>query len=104
MKDDSLDLSIEEKRAVHRVVRAMHDGECPQCHKLFTSLRQDNGDELCPSCGFHVTKEEVDASMIEFSEHLKFREQKLSSKNPPSYEYPGSTMTAQSLAQLYLEK
>lgn len=24
-------------RALHRVVRAMHDGECPQCHSIFSS-------------------------------------------------------------------
>ena len=70
MTDDSIDLSTEEKRALHRIVRAMHDGECPKCNKLSPSMRQDNGDELCPECGFLITKEEVDAVMQEFSEPM----------------------------------
>lgn len=66
-----LDLSYEEKRALHRIVRAMHDGECPKCHGLYPSMRQENGDEVCPNCKFTITKEEVDAAMMEFAEIME---------------------------------
>lgn len=34
-KDYALDVDFEVVRSIHRVVRAMHDGECPRCHFLF---------------------------------------------------------------------
>lgn len=45
-------------RSVHRVIRAMHDGECPKCHNLHPSTAMV--DELqsghrCPSCGFTIS-------------------------------------------------
>jgi hypothetical protein len=29
-----LNLDHDEARALHRIVRAMHDGECPNCHSI----------------------------------------------------------------------
>jgi uncharacterized protein YhaN len=31
---DNLNLDHDEARALHRIVRAMHDGECPKCHRV----------------------------------------------------------------------
>lgn len=58
-------------RAVHRIVRAMHDGECPRCHKLFDSRPMIGHAEIrvpslyhrCPNCGFEITSREVEAAI-----------------------------------------
>jgi hypothetical protein len=34
-----LDVDFEVARSLHRVVRAMHDGECPKCNRLFESYQ-----------------------------------------------------------------
>lgn len=68
-----LNLDHEEARALHRIVRAMHDGECPKCHDIHASDRMviwdrsgdtGQGEKFkrgwrCPSCGFEITNEEA---------------------------------------------
>lgn len=65
-----LNLDTDEARALHRIVRAMHDGECPKCHaihpsdkmvetvfKPFEGYRRVGW--ACPSCCFTITAEEA---------------------------------------------
>lgn len=83
-KDHFLDVDFETARSLHRVVRAMHDGECPKCHaihpsKAMESLRVANGkslnapdveivmDHRCPTCGFVITNEEGHAALAAFA-------------------------------------
>lgn len=73
-------------RALHRVVRAMHDGECPKCHKVHPSDKMPFEDWVytdmsvyppfgrvaksgwrCPSCQFEITTEEGEAALAEFA-------------------------------------
>lgn len=61
-------------RALHRVVRAMHDGECPKCHNLFDCEQMRVVNRIgafvahrCPDCGFEISKEESAAALDEFS-------------------------------------
>lgn len=49
-----LNLDHDEARALHRIVRAMHDGECPKCHTLSDSrrmLQYDTPQVRCSKCG-----------------------------------------------------
>lgn len=66
---------FEVARSIHRVVRAMHDGECPRCHQLCESMnmrtRRADGqaegfDMQCPGCGFKITAAEQHAAMLTF--------------------------------------
>ena len=65
----TLNLDHDEARALHRIVRAMHDGECPCCHNVHPSELMTWLDRAgpnirgwkCPTCTFSVTKEEADA-------------------------------------------
>lgn len=69
--------TFEIARSVHRVVRAMHDGECPSCHAVHTSeamqVRGNWHSEAgiigweCPSCGWGFDKATADAAMAEFA-------------------------------------
>lgn len=70
---DVIDFEI--ARSVHRIVRAMHDGECPKCHRLFQSksvvvemefysfASDPKEDERCPNCGFTITRSEIIAAL-----------------------------------------
>jgi hypothetical protein len=69
----------DEARSLHRIVRAMHDGECPKCHSVYASdqmrehfghLARESGSVLseemlvgwaCPQCDFHITHAEATA-------------------------------------------
>lgn len=65
----------DQARSLHRIVRAMHDGECPACHEVHdssemwrTSLLLNLPDNVvapsgwqCPACGFHITEAEGEA-------------------------------------------
>lgn len=64
---------FEVARSIHRVVRAMHDGECPNCHLLFasTSMLADRLDHVCPHCGFTITKQESAAAIKMFAPVMK---------------------------------
>lgn len=67
--EHGLDVDFETARSIHRIVRAMHDGECPKCHTLFESRHMVSlsGDEVCPACGFTITHEESQAAMQTFA-------------------------------------
>lgn len=73
-----LDVDFETARALHRVVRAMNDGECPKCHALIEdyhmrkkipSLASPEYTEtmICPKCGFTITGEEAEAAIQVFA-------------------------------------
>jgi hypothetical protein len=64
--------SFDRARAVHRVVRALNDGECPKCHTLNSAreVRFENGDLVCPTCGFEISSEEATAAVVAFAEPM----------------------------------
>lgn len=78
-----LDVSAEDARALHRIVRAMHDGHCPNCGCLESSEsfvwfeppcdgpHQRMVGHRCPSCCFTVTEVEARAALLAFQPHLK---------------------------------
>lgn len=84
----ALDVSAEEARALHRVIRAMHDGHCPKCGRIHPSDMMvrwwyangsttpsgpsDEGSRVwqCPSCFFKVTENEAEAALKAFQPHL----------------------------------
>lgn len=73
-----LALDVDVARAVHRIVRAMHDGECPRCHILVDDFCMKlNGvvgqadHYLCTSCGFTIRYEEAQAAIIEFGPFME---------------------------------
>lgn len=75
--------TFDKARAVHRVVRAMHDGECPKCHYLCTSEQMRNSrlysdpmagpyeswslNLTCPKCNFSIAHDEQVAAMRLFA-------------------------------------
>lgn len=62
---------FEVARSIHRIVRAMHDGECPRCHALAESraMRAERTvrDMVCPECGFTITESEQVAAIKMFA-------------------------------------
>lgn len=63
----------EQARALHRVVRAMHDGHCPKCGYLAPSEYFQvlpHGDHHCPRCDFTVSKEESTRALALFRPFL----------------------------------
>lgn len=58
----ALDVSLEKARALHRVWRALNDGDCPKCHKFHaaTEIIRNTYSIECPACGFFVTRKEID--------------------------------------------
>jgi len=58
----ALDVSMERTRALHRVWRALNDGDCPKCHTFHsaTEINRSNWLIECPSCGFIVTRSEIE--------------------------------------------
>jgi len=78
----NLDVSGEHARALHRVVRAMHDGHCPKCghlgpaehfwvdEKSHPSCAEDEGRHECPACHFVVTETEARAALMAFHPYL----------------------------------
>lgn len=81
---DALNSDHDEARALHRVVRAMHDGECPKCHKVHdssamrTAWQSDHmGSPLvwvkgwkCPSCGFRIMQQVAEAALLQFAKFM----------------------------------
>ena len=59
----ALDVSLEKARALHRVWRALNDGDCPKCHKYHPATAIYRGETFiqCPSCGFDIESEEIEA-------------------------------------------
>jgi hypothetical protein len=76
-----LDVDFEVARSLHRVVRAMHDGECPSCHRLFDARAMMTAQgrlnvsiaagHRCPHCGFTITAEESIAAIAAFAPVMK---------------------------------
>ena len=66
---DSLD--VNKARAIHRVIRAIHDGECPRCQHLAdaSNFRVPEG-HRCPKCGFHITKEQTKKGLKLFASFM----------------------------------
>lgn len=60
-------------RALHRVVRAMHDGHCPKCGHLACSMEFEpsEGYHACPNCEFAITKEESDEALAMFLPYMQ---------------------------------
>lgn len=59
-----------EARAIHRVVRALHDGECPRCHKVSTPEEvtdSANGDDTCPHCQFTISRKTQETAYALFA-------------------------------------
>lgn len=60
---NDLNLDHDETRALHRIVRAMHDGECPKCHSVHNAMDMRVMAATgwrCPECAFYITKDEAD--------------------------------------------
>jgi hypothetical protein len=67
----SLDVSLEKARALHRVWRALNDGDCPKCHAhvAATDVIRHSGLHIreiefnqsieCPMCHFSVSGDEI---------------------------------------------
>ncbi len=78
MNDLNLDVTAEHASALHRVVRAMHDGHCPKCgylspseqFEVWRSNAHRTGDHRCPQCTFEITKREADAALAAFQPYL----------------------------------
>lgn len=71
MSNDDLNLDRDISRALHRVVRAMHDGECPECHNLFSSGEMETPDgHQCPACAFKISRAESAAVLELFAEYM----------------------------------
>lgn len=67
----NIDVSSEGARALHRVVRAMHDGHCPRCGYLgpYYEFWHEEYHE-CPVCQFRVTEVEARAALMAFKPHF----------------------------------
>lgn len=84
MHEQRFDLNLDvdpgvRARALHRVVRAMHDGHCPKCGHLGPSdqfIRPKAGwgiesaEHICPKCGFSISDSEASAALAEFLPYL----------------------------------
>lgn len=57
----ALDVSLEKARALHRVWRALNDGDCPNCHRFHaaTEILRWPSRIVCPSCDFTVLTSEI---------------------------------------------
>lgn len=75
-KELALDTSLMDKaRAMHRVWRALNDGDCPKCHRMHAAsdiirdsrdpvaavLAKERNGIACPSCLFKITYKEIHA-------------------------------------------
>lgn len=61
------DVTSSEARALHRVVRAMHDGNCPKCGHLGPSNTFNSRlGHVCPECSFFIRTEESEAALRTF--------------------------------------
>lgn len=84
MSELNLDVSADVARALHRVVRAIHDGHCPACGHLGPSdafyftpyscpISKSIGEPFhqCPRCDFRVLDSEAEAAMKAFEPFMK---------------------------------
>lgn len=61
----------EQARALHRVVRAMHDGHCPKCGCLESAdVFMRSHCHTCPSCGFTISIKEATLALEQFRPYL----------------------------------
>ena len=77
--DLNLDTKSDQARALHRVVRAMHDGHCMNCGYLAPAHQfeawvvkggvQASLNHKCPKCAFTVTNVEAHLALMEFQEY-----------------------------------
>jgi hypothetical protein len=77
IKPVALDVSLEKARALHRVWRALNDGDCPKCHAHpgahgirrweYNACCLDAAAMECPTCGFYVTHAEIDEIEVMFA-------------------------------------
>lgn len=71
------DVSADEARALHRVVRAMHDGNCPKCGHVgpddtFKWLTPDGIARWeCPKCRYSISAGEAEAAMEAFRPYMQ---------------------------------
>lgn len=74
--EQCLDIDFETARALHRIVRGMHDGECPKCHTLHFSdqmpvpdIDPDDKDFAleCPTCQFRISAKQKRAAFAAFA-------------------------------------
>lgn len=68
----NLSVSAEDARAMHRVVRALHDGHCPSCGALHDSraVKLATRHE-CPSCHFYITNDEAKQALDTFHDYMR---------------------------------
>lgn len=69
-----LDVSAEHARALHRIVRAMHDGHCPKCGHLGGAEEFRDYSTFChrcPVCEFYITSVQAEAAFKAFQPHLR---------------------------------
>lgn len=100
-KELAMDVTVERARALHRIVRAMHDGHCPACGCLDdASAFREGYRHKCPNCGFTVSVTEAQAALKEFQPLLQkslavFEEWRASRKRPakPWGQPPDSPVT-----------
>lgn len=71
--DCNLDVERGERaRALHRVVRAMHDGHCPKCGWLDSADKFDDGHQhRCPGCKFTISRDDAERALAEFRPYLQ---------------------------------
>ena len=65
----ALDVSLEKARALHRVWRALNDGDCPKCHTFHAAtkiVRHEHG-IACPTCCFCILRSEIEETEIMFA-------------------------------------
>lgn len=68
----ALDVKADLARALHRVVRAMHDGNCPNCGALVPAEHMRDGAKLeCRACKFSISAEEQRAALAEFEPFMR---------------------------------
>jgi ssDNA-binding Zn-finger/Zn-ribbon topoisomerase 1 len=61
----------EQARALHRVVRAMHDGHCPKCGCLESAdIFMHSTCHGCPECGFTISIKEAELALAQFRPYL----------------------------------
>lgn len=68
------EMQFDEARALHRIVRSMHDGHCPKCGHLGSAemFRRDHlGTHECPKCGFYIRDSHAEKAMQEFKPFLQ---------------------------------
>lgn len=75
---DAQDARATQARALHRIVRAMHDGHCPNCGHLGQAelfICRGTTEALdchqCPICAFAITGEEARRALAEFMPYLR---------------------------------